>query len=422
MSLAPLAYRVRPQNLSEYIGQKHLVGDDKILSRMIAHHQVVSMVLYGDPGVGKTTLANLIAKALDYQFISLSAVTAGTKEIKMAVTNAKAYNGETQKGTILFLDEIHRFNKTQQDALLPHVENGTLVLIGATTENPFFAINNALLSRLTVLRLKPLQYEDMAVLINNAIQKDSILSQDRITISDEVLEKIYHFSAGDCRKALNLLESMIFVCDKSADGYYLNARVLQAVLGEKAHYMDRKGDYFYDQLSAFHKSVRGSDPDAAIFWLANMIESGADPLVIARRMLCIASEDIGNADPRALSIALDAWQSYERLGLPEGRLPLIQAAIYLACAPKSNASYMAYKAVFKDLKNYANVSVPLHLRNVKPAGEKTSAKYQYPHDYPNAYVKQQYLPEGVQKQYYHPTDRGLEGKIQEKLKYLKLLK
>ncbi|WP_440617007.1 replication-associated recombination protein A [Cysteiniphilum sp. 6C5] len=417
---APLAYRMRPKNIKDYVGQRHLLSEQKILTRMLDKSHIVSMIFYGDPGVGKTTLAKVLAHELSYQFIELSAVSAGVKDIKLAVESAKMHFAEHKQATILFLDEIHRFNKSQQDALLPHVESGDLILIGATTENPFFSVNNALLSRLTVLRLKPLSLEDISELLQYVLIYDETLSAHELTLPDTVIDKIYHYAKGDCRQALNVLEMLFLMADTSQEKpIELNDELLNIALGENAHKLDKQGDYFYDQLSAFHKSVRGSDPDAAIFWLANMIESGADPLVIARRMLCIASEDIGNADPRALNIALDAWQSYERLGLPEGRLPLIQAAIYLASAPKSNASYMAYKNVFSDLKNHSDVSVPMHLRNVKPAGETTGQSYKYPHDFPDGYVNQRYLPEGVTHQYYYPTDRGLESKIAQKLIYLK---
>ncbi len=416
MIMQPLAYRVRPKKLSEYVGQSHLVGEGKILLRMLAKNQLVSMVFVGNPGVGKTTLAKLLAGSLNWQFIELSAVQSGVKDIKLAVNKAL----ESEKGTVLFLDEIHRFNKAQQDALLPHVENGTLVLIGATTENPFFAINNALLSRMTVLRLNALSLDDIKSLVQHALITDEILKEHQISMDSEVIEHLYHISDGDSRRVLNLIESMFIISDPEEKRHHFTVDLLKSVAGEYAHKMDKGGDYFYDQLSAFHKSVRGSDPDAAVFWLANMIESGADPLVIARRMLCIASEDIGNADPKALTIALDAWQSYERLGLPEGRLPLIQAAIYLAVAPKSNASYLAYKSVFKDLKAQTQIEVPYHLRNIEVAGSaQVRAQYKYPHDYPNAYVKQQYLPDGVLGGYYKPNNQGLEIKISEKLKRLR---
>ncbi|WP_100551487.1 replication-associated recombination protein A [Caedibacter taeniospiralis] len=417
----PLAYRMRPKSIKDYVGQKHLLAEQKVLARMLDKSHIVSMILYGDPGVGKTTLAKVLAHELSCQFIELSAVSAGVKDIKLAVESAKAHFIEHQQSTILFLDEIHRFNKAQQDALLPHVESGDLILIGATTENPFFSVNNALLSRLTVLRLKPLSLEDIRELLQYVLIHDEVLSQYDLSLPTAVIEKIYHYAKGDCRQALNVLEMLFLMADltQPTQPVELGEELLTIALTENAHKLDKEGDYFYDQLSAFHKSVRGSDPDAAIFWLANMIESGADPLVIARRMLCIASEDIGNADPRALTLALDAWQCYERLGLPEGRLPLIQAAIYLACAPKSNASYMAYKNVFSDLKRYVDVSVPLHLRNIKPAGELTGQSYQYPHDFAEGYVKQRYLPVGVDQQYYYPTDRGLEAKIGQKISYLK---
>ncbi len=423
MKQIPLAFRMRPQSLQDYFGQQHLLAKEKILARMLVKKQIVSMILYGEPGVGKTTLAKVLANELNDYFIELSAVSAGIKDIKSAVLSAQTRYEESHQQTILFLDEIHRFNKAQQDTLLPHVENGDLILIGATTENPFFSINNALLSRLTVLKLKPLTLQDMNALLRHALSCDKILSSYPLTLKDSTIEKIFYASTGDCRCALNLLEAMFLVAN-TADinikkEIELGDELLAITLSEHAHKMDKGGDYFYDQLSAFHKSVRGSDPDAAVFWLANMIESGADPLVIARRMLCIASEDIGNADPKALGLALDAWQAYERLGLPEGRLPLIQAAVYLACAPKSNAAYMAYKSVFDDLKNYSEVSVPIHLRNIKPIGEKISAEYQYPHNFPEGYVKQRYLPDNVNRQYYYPTDRGLEQKISQKLSYLK---
>ncbi|MFZ9035436.1 MAG: replication-associated recombination protein A [Francisellaceae bacterium] len=422
--MMPLAARVRPQTLKDYVGQRHLLAEGRIIDRMLKNRQLSSVIFCGEPGVGKTTLARLIADESGYLFIERSAVNAGVKEIKEVVKAAINQREQFNTGTILFVDEIHRFNKAQQDALLPQVENGLICLIGATTENPFFAINNALLSRLTVLRLKPLTQQELNLLIHQALNKDEILRQYQIHFEEGVLDRIYHYAAGDSRKALNLIEAMQLMSVSENGKIDFDIDTLDLVVGEHAHKLDRGGDYFYDQLSAFHKSVRGSDPDAAIFWLANMIESGGDPLVIARRMLCIASEDIGNADPRALNMALDAWQSYERLGLPEGRLPLIQAAIYLSVAPKSNAAYMAYKNVLNDLKNHRRVDVPLHLRNIKPAGvdyDKKQSSYRYPHDYEHAWVDQQYLPDGVDGGYYQPTDRGLEQKIRQKMDFLKSL-
>ena len=418
MPLPPLAYRMRPKTLNEYVGQNHILGEGQILSRMLAAQKIVSIILCGDPGIGKTTLAQLIADITQCHFVQLSAVNAGVKDIKETIQHARE-NQKHQQGTLLFIDEIHRFNKTQQDSLLPNIENGLITLIGATTENPFFAINNALLSRLTTLRLKPLTLDDIKLVLMRAIKKDQILTAVDVVISDEVISDIYHYSSGDCRKALNILESMTLIAAQSNNQIKLTSALLDTVIGECGHKMDNKGDYFYDQLSAFHKSIRGSDPDAAIFWLANMIEAGVDPAVIARRMLCIASEDIGNADPRALTIALDAWQSYERLGLPEGQLPLSQAALYLASVPKSNAAYLAYKNVTKDLASHTHIDVPLHLRNIHPAGKKKGAPYQYPHNYPNAYVLQQYLPNGINSQYYFPSEYGLERKIKQRLMSLK---
>jgi len=419
MQLPPLAYRMRPKCLSEYIGQTHILGKDKMLSALLASKKIISLILCGEAGIGKTTLVQLIAHTANCHFMSLSAVNAGVKDIKAAIGVAKDKRQQNHQGTVLFIDEIHRFNKAQQDSLLPDIESGLITLIGATTENPLFAINSALRSRLSILRLKPLSYEEIQTLLMRAIKEDEYLSSFEITMADKVVEKIYHFSAGDCRKALNFLESMVMIASVENHKITLSSDLLEQVIGELNHKMDHQGDYFYDRLSAFHKSIRGSDVDAAIFWLANMIDSGVDPAVIARRMLCIASEDIGNADPKALTVALDAWQAYERLGLPEGRLPLSQAALYLASVPKSNAAYLAYKNVMQVLKKTTQIDVPLHLRNIHPIGEETTDSYQYPHDYPEAYVSQQYLPKAVEKQYYFPTEYGLEAKIKARLQKLK---
>lgn len=419
MQIPPLAYRIRPHTLSDYIGQTHILGKGKMLYNMLSSKQIVSMVLCGEAGVGKTTLAQIIANTTQCHFVSLSAISAGVKDIKDVINIAKDKQAQKQQGTVLFIDEIHRFNKLQQDRLLPDVESGLIVLIGATTENPFFTINNALLSRLTILHLKPLTQSEIKQIVMRAIEHDQYLSELSIQVPDPVIQDLYHYSQGDSRKALNLLESMVMISDASKGKVVLTPTILQNVVGEYGHKMDNHGDYFYDQLSAFHKSIRGSNPDAAIFWLVNMIESGIDPIVIARIMLCIASEDIGNADPKALTIALDAWQAYERLGLPEGKLPLSQAAIYLASVPKSNACYLAYKNASSDLMQHISIEVPLHLRNIQPAGEKQGGHYCYPHDYPGAYVKQQYLPDHINNQYYFPTEYGLESRIKEHLEKLK---
>jgi len=412
--MQPLAYRQKPKKLDYYFGQSHLVGTGKPVRRMIENKQICSMILYGPPGIGKTTLAEIIAQEIDAVFHSLSAVTSGVKDIRSVVDDAKK---NIDQQTILFLDEIHRFNKSQQDLLLPYVESGLLVLIGATTENPYFAINNALLSRTAVFKLNHLSIDDAVKVINHAIDSDILLIDMEINILDEVKQAIFDLSSGDARKILNILESLVI-----AKGYSGSIEItladLKEIMPEKFHLIDNKGDYFYDQLSAFHKSVRGTDPDAALFWLANMIESGCDPVVILRRMLCIASEDIGNADPRAMTIALDAWQSFERLGFPEGILPLSQAATYFASAPKSNAAYMGYKLAKNHIKQLSSIEVPLHLRNIKPAGIPKGEVYKYPHDYPGAYVKQDYRSPELTEKYYHPVNRGLEIKIKHKLDQL----
>ena len=414
---APLAYRVRPQNLSEYIGQKHLLGEGKPISTLVSEQTLFSILLYGPPGTGKTSLAHLVAKACDCHIEVLSAVSSGVKEIRNVVKVAEEKQ-EAGQSTILFLDEIHRYNKAQQDVLLPYLESGLLTLIGATTENPFFSMNNALLSRVTVFRLNALSEADIQTVIAGACQNDEVLKTYQIEIEAEALQSIYHISEGDCRMALGVLESAFYVSNKENNQVNITQKNIESIAGENLHRMDRGGDLFYDQLSAFHKSIRGTSPDAAIFWMANMIESGCDPFVLARRMLCIASEDIGNADPRALTVALDAWQALERLGLPEGILPLSQAVTYLASAPKSNAAYLSYKHAKADLKNHTHVDVPLHLRNVMPPGLSKKENYKYSHDYENAYVKQQYLPDGVKGGYYLPNERGLEIKIKKKLSML----
>lgn len=413
--LSPLAYRVRPVTLQEYVGQKHLLGTGKPLTTILSSGAIFSMLLYGPPGTGKTTLAHIIANESNSHIEALSAVTSGVKDIRKVVDIAEKKLEVEQKNTILFLDEIHRYNKAQQDVLLPYLESGLLTLIGATTENPFFSMNNALLSRVTVFRLESLLKEDIEILLLNTCEKDEVLKEADIIIESKALESIYHLSGGDCRIALNLLESAFYSTERCDSKITITKTSISNIAGNNAHKIDKGSDFFYDQLSAFHKSIRGSSPDAAVFWMANMIESGCDPFVLARRMLCIASEDIGNADPRALSVALDAWQALERLGLPEGTLPLSQAATYLASAPKSNAAYLSYKKARQDLKNHTQVEVPLHLRNIVPPGISRKESYKYPHDYDHAFVVQQYLPDGVSGEYYQPNSRGLETKIKQKL-------
>jgi putative ATPase len=413
--MQPLAYRLRPKSLDNYFGQQHIVGFDKPLRKMLQKGQICSMILCGPPGVGKTTLAEIISNELDAEIYKLSAVTAGVKDIRKVVDLAQASN----RTSILFLDEIHRFNKAQQDLLLPYIESGLIILIGATTENPYFVINNALLSRVTTFRLKHLDEPEAISVIDKALEADEFLLQQNLIISLGVKQAIYQMSSGDVRMLLNILESIAFTKDINSE---VTLEDLKSILPEKYHLIDNQGDYFYDQLSAFHKSVRGTDPDAALFWLVCMIDSGCDPVVILRRMLCIASEDIGNADPRAITLALNAWQSYERLGLPEGMLPISQAATYLASAPKSNAAYLGFKRAKADLKKSASIEVPLHLRNVHPAGVPKSAAYKYPHDYPNAFVDQTYRPDGFEDNYYQPTNRGLEIKIKQKIDNIRAMK
>lgn len=414
--MQPLAYRQRPDSLEYYFGQSHIIAKGRPLYQMLKNHQIASMILFGPPGVGKTTLAEIIAKEIEADFQALSAVTAGVKDIRAVVNSAQK---NTERQTILFLDEIHRFNKAQQDLLLPYVESGLLVLIGATTENPYFSINNALLSRVMVFRLQHLTLEEMVQIIDQAIKTDEILKPLNLSIEQQAKQGLYKLSSGDVRMALNLLESVVLSKNLN-ETKQITLEDLKAVMPEKHHLIDNQGDYFYDQLSAFHKSVRGTDPDAALFWLVNMVESGCDPTVILRRMLCIASEDIGNADPRALTVALDAWQSFERLGLPEGNLPLSQAATYLASAPKSNAAYIGYKKAKSHLKQFSSVEVPMHLRNIQPPGIKKQSAYQYPHDYEGGWVAQQYRPQNAEGMtYYEPVARGLESTIKQKLDQLR---
>lgn len=423
----PLAARMRPRNLDDYIGQEHLLAPGKPLREAITRGQLHSMILWGPPGVGKTSLAKLFAEQADARFESLSAVLSGVKEIRAAVATAQQERISSRRKTILFVDEVHRFNKSQQDAFLPYVEDGTFIFIGATTENPSFELNNALLSRCRVYVLRSLQPEQLKnVLLQALHDKERGLGNETITIDDDTLMTLAQAADGDARKSLNLLEIAADLADDQGDKKVINEQVIAEVLASDVRRFDKGGDIFYEQISALHKSVRGSSPDGALYWLARMLDGGCDPLYIARRVVRMASEDIGNADPRALPLCLSAWDVQERLGSPEGELAIAQAVVYLACAPKSNAVYNAFNQVMADVRNQPAYDVPLHLRNAPTKLMKNmdyGAEYRYAHDEPGAYAAgENYLPEDIAgARYYEPVERGLEVKIQEKLAHLREL-
>ncbi|MGV8836982.1 replication-associated recombination protein A [Cellvibrio sp.] len=423
----PLAARMRPRNLDDYIGQEHLLSAGKPLREAITRGQLHSMILWGPPGVGKTSLAKLFAEQADARFESLSAVLSGVKEIRAAVASAQQERISSRRKTILFVDEVHRFNKFQQDAFLPYVEDGTFIFIGATTENPSFELNNALLSRCRVYVLRGLQPEQLRdVLLQALDDRERGLGGHNIRIDDDTLMTLAQAADGDARKALNLLEISADLAEEEGDHKVINAQVITEVLASDVRRFDKGGDIFYEQISALHKSVRGSSPDGALYWLARMLDGGCDPLYIARRVVRMASEDIGNADPRALPLCLSAWDVQERLGSPEGQLAIAQAVVYLACAPKSNAVYNAFNQVMADVRSQPAYDVPMHLRNAPTKLMKSmdyGAEYRYAHDEPGAYAAgENYLPEDIaQARYYQPVERGLELKIQEKLAHLREL-
>ena len=423
----PLADRMRPQTLDEIAGQRHLLAPGKPLRTAIESGRLHSMVFWGPPGTGKTTLARMIARYCDAEFISLSAVLSGVKDIRAAVDRARQLREASGRASILFVDEVHRFNKSQQDAFLPFVEDGTVTFIGATTENPSFELNNALLSRARVYVLKALDADDIRQILARALtDPERGLGARRIELEPAVRDKLAQVADGDARRALNLLEIAADLGEETDGVTRIAADTLEEVLSTGVRRFDKQGEAFYDQISALHKSVRGSSPDAALYWLARMLDGGCDPLYIARRVVRMASEDIGNADPRALTLALEAWDVQERLGSPEGELAIAQAVVYMACAAKSNAVYKAFNAAMADVKQSGSAEVPLHLRNAPTKLMKElgyGKRYRYAHDEPEAYAAgESYFPEEVgERRYYEPVPRGLEQKIAEKLAHLREL-
>ena len=416
-NLPPLADRIRPQSLDEFIGQSHLIDDQKLLSKLLEKEQLFSLIFWGPPGTGKTTLARIIANTLKTAFHELSAVSSGVKDLRQVIDKGKA-NRDTGRPTILFIDEIHRFSKSQQDALLHAVEEGVVTLIGATTENPSFEVISPLLSRCRVLTLKPLNEDQLVKVLHRALSQDILLSKEAIKIGKDVKSKLIQSAGGDARKMLNTLELAASMIDRDKS---ISSTILKEALQSKTHLYDKTGDYHYDAISAFIKSVRGSDPDAAVYWLAVMLEGGEKPEFIARRLIILASEDIGNADPQGLTIATSGFQAVHMIGMPEAAIILSQVTTYLASAPKSNASYMAVKTAMGKVSKEGASDVPLHLRNA-PTGLMKSLDYgkdyDYPHNNPDHFVEADYFPEEKSETFYHPTELGYEEFIRERLSKL----
>lgn len=423
--MEPLANRLRPQTLQDYVGQSHLLGEGKPLRQCYDQQTLHSMILWGPPGTGKTTLGYILTKRCNARWVHGSAVLMGVKDLRAIIDQAQ--QSLPEQSTVLFMDEIHRFNKSQQDALLPHVESGLLTLIGATTENPSFALNNALLSRAQVYTLNALGHDELRVLVDKTCQYWHTHQGYNVDVTQQARSALIDLAQGDGRQLINYLEKAYNLASFKNDKLIIDLEQVQQSMSESVHYFDRAGDYLYDTISALHKSIRGSDPDASLYWLARMLVGGTDPLYIARRLVRAASEDIGNADPRALHLALDAWQVQERLGSPEGELAIAQAAVYLACAAKSNAVYRAFNQAYEQAQQTGELDVPIHLRQAPTKLMKQMGygkHYRYAHDEPHAYAAgENYFPGQLtpNPQYYQPSDRGLEKRIQDKLSFLKQL-
>lgn len=420
----PLAARLRPQTLAAYVGQSHLLGSGKALRDVIEKGHLHSMIFWGPPGVGKTTLARLLASEVDVHFIAISAVFSGVKDIRAAMDTARSMREQWQRRTLLFVDEVHRFNKSQQDAFLPYIEDGTVIFIGATTENPSFELNNALLSRCRVYVLQSLTEEELTQVIQHALTQDVLLNKQTLVVGEEAMGILVRAAQGDARMALNLLEMAAdLAATTAAGGAEVTTETLARLLHRDIRRFDKGGEIFHDQISALHKAVRGSSPDAALYWCLRMLDGGCDPLYIARRVVRMASEDIGNADPRALNLALNAWDVVERLGHPEAELTLAQAVIYMACAPKSNAVYSAFNQVRALVQSAPAHEVPRHIRNAPTGLMKDlgyGEDYRYAHDFPDAFVSgESYLPpELADNAWYTPVPRGMEIQIGEKMREL----